>query len=88
VKTKTFLIVGVLVALLVAGVASFYASSHPDGLLHVADKMGFIDNAEQRDAPLSGGLAGVVGSVTVLVLAGGLAFVLRRRGDSSGARKP
>ena len=87
-KTKTFLVVGVLVALLVAGVAGFVASAKPDGLAYVAEKAGFIDTAEKRDAPLSGGLAGVVGSVTVLVLAGGLAFVLRRRGGSSGEGKP
>ena len=33
-------------ALLVAGVASYYASSHPDGLEHVAEQTGFIDSAE------------------------------------------
>lgn len=83
-KTKTFVIVGVLVTLLVVGVASFFASTKPDGLMYVADRVGFIDTAETRDAPLSGGLAGLVGAVTVLALASGLAFVVRRRGGSSG----
>jgi len=42
---------------------------------------------------LAGGLAGVVGSLVVLAVAGGLAMVLRRRGtrdqpdsDAAGAR--
>ena len=83
-RTRTFLIVGVLVALLVVGVASFFASTKPDGLEYVADKVGIIDTAEKRDALLSGGLAGLVGAVTVLVLVSGLAFVVRRRGGSSG----
>jgi len=87
-KTKTFLIVGVLVALLVVGVASFYASVKPDGLVYVADQMGFMDNAEKREAPLSGGLGALVGAVTVLALASGLAFVVRRRGGSSGEGNP
>ena len=111
-RTRTFVALGVLVALVLAGGASFYASSHPDGLEYVAAKTGFIDSAEQHgaadgpmadyatkgvdDARLSGGLAGVTGALVVLVLAGGLAFAVRRRGVSShdeaddalGAGKP
>lgn len=95
-RTKTFLILGLLIALLLAGGASFYASSNPDGLEYVAEKTGFLDTAEDPktgDSPfadyattgvdndrLSGGVAGVVGSLVVLVLAGGLAFAVRRRG--------
>lgn len=96
-RTRSFLLVGLLVALLVAGAGSFYASGHPDGLEFVADKTGFIDAADDpktADSPfadyqtegvdnerLSGGLAGVAGVVMVLLLAGGLAFALRRRGS-------
>ena len=98
-KHRRFFAGFLLVSLLVAGVASFYASSHPDGLEFVADKTGFIDSAKDSptaDSPLadyqvsgvendrvSGGLAGVLGAVTVLALSGGLFFVVRRRGDDT-----
>src|SRR3954467_11939723 len=92
---RGFLAVFLLVSLLVAGVASYYASSHPDGLEYVAGKVGFIDRADSSPAArspladystkgvdndrISGGIAGVAGSALVLVLAGGLFWVLRRR---------
>ena len=101
VSRRTFLVASLVLALLVAGVASYYASSHPDGLEHVAQQTGFLDTAEDspaskspmagyttrgvEDERLSGGVAGVVGALVVLVLAGGLFRVLRRRqpeGDS------
>ncbi|CAI9408781.1 PDGLE domain-containing protein [Nocardioides sp. T2.26MG-1] len=87
-----------VVALLLAGVVSHYASSEPDGLNRVAQDHGFsqTEKDHEADAPLagyaakdvdnprlSGGLAGVVGVVVVLALAGGLAFVVRRRGPAS-----
>lgn len=94
-KSRKFFAIFLLVSLLVAGVGSYYASSHPDGLEYVAGKTGFMDSAEDSavaDSPLadygvkgidnarlSGGLAGVVGCVVVLVLAGGLFLVVRRR---------
>jgi cobalt/nickel transport protein len=96
--TRRFVAVGLLLTLLVAGVASFYASSHPDGLEHVAEQTGFSDSAQESaasdspladysvdgvdDARLSGGLAGVIGCVLTLAIAGGLFMVLRRRGTS------
>ncbi|KRB77060.1 hypothetical protein ASE01_09885 [Nocardioides sp. Root190] len=45
--SRRFLVIGLLVALLVAGVGSFYASSHPDGLEYVAGRTGFLDTAEE-----------------------------------------
>lgn len=85
-----------VVALLLAGVVSYYASGSPDGLNRVAEDKGFSDSADRHhaadgpfagyetedveDARLSGGLAGVVGVVVVLALAGGVAFLVRRRG--------
>ena len=97
-RTRTFLILGLLAALLVAGVGSYYASTHPDGLQYVAEQAGFSDKAEDSAAegsPLSGyevkgvendrvsgGLAGVVGALVVLLLAGGLAYAVRRKGST------
>jgi cobalt/nickel transport protein len=68
-----------LVSLLVAGVGSLYASSRPDGLEYVADKAGFLDQAEQRTAA-GGPVAGVAGVLIVLLVMGGLAYAVRRRG--------
>lgn len=98
-RTRTFLLAGLLAALLLAGVVSYYASSHPDGLEHVAEQAGFLDSAEEHavadgpmadyqvkgvdDGRLSGGLAGVAGVVVTLVLAGGLGYAVRRRRPGS-----
>ena len=95
--TRAFLAVGMLVTLLLAGVASYYASSHPDGLEYVAERAGFLhtsDDSATADGPLadyrtrgvegdraSGALAGVVGVGAVGLLCGGLFWVVRRRGD-------
>ena len=95
-RTRTFLLVGLVVALLVAGVASYYASGRPDGLNAVAETTGFLDTQEEsptadslfagyttegvENERLSGGLAGVAGTLAVLLLAGGLAWGVRRRG--------
>ncbi|WP_426243566.1 PDGLE domain-containing protein [Nocardioides sp. LHG3406-4] len=94
-KLRTFLITGLVAALLMAGVASYYASSHPDGLEFVAGETGFLDSAAKHhadDSPLadyhakgvddprlSGGLAGVLGALTVLLIGGGLFWTIRRR---------
>lgn len=94
-RTRTFLALSLLVALLVAGVASYYASTRPDGLNSVARQTGFSDRQEASrtaDGPLAGystkgvsdarvsrGVAGVAGSVLVLGLSGGLFWMLRRR---------
>ncbi|SET65029.1 PDGLE domain-containing protein [Geodermatophilus poikilotrophus] len=89
-------VAGLAVALLVAGVVSWYASASPDGLEWAAEQAGFLDTAEDSAVAaspladygvsgvgserLSGGLAGVVGVLVTLLLAGGLALLLRRRG--------
>jgi cobalt/nickel transport protein len=94
-RTTAFVLAGLLVALLVAGVGSWYASSSPDGLESAAEQHGFADTARDSaaadspladygvagvsDGRLSGGLAGVTGVLVVLALAGGLTLVLRRR---------
>jgi hypothetical protein len=102
VSTRAVVVTGLLVALLLAGVVSFYASRSPDGLNRVAEDKGFADTRTQHasdgsplagygtkgvDNPrLSGGLAGVVGCVVVLALAGGLTYVVRRRGAGDERR--
>lgn len=98
-RTAGFILVGLLVALVIAGVGSYYASSSPDGLEWSAEKEGFLDTAEDSatadspladyavtgvdDGRLSGGIAGVVGVAVTLVLAGGITVLVRRR--TSGA---
>ena len=95
-STRRFFAVALVVSLLVAGVASYYASSHPDGLEYVAEQTGFLDAAEDSpaadspladyqtsgvdDARISGGLAGVIGVLVMLVLSTGLFWLVRRRG--------
>ena len=95
-RTRTFVLAGIFAALLVAGVASYWASTHPDGLMHVAQQAGFSRTARDsaaRHSPLSGyrvrgvenpavsrGLAGVIGALVVLALAGGLTYAVRRNG--------
>ena len=94
-RTTGFVLAGLLVALLVAGVGSWYASSAPDGLESAAEQAGFAGTARDsaaadspladygvagvEDGRLSGGLAGIAGVLLVLGLAGGLTLVLRRR---------
>lgn len=98
---RTFFAGLLVVTLLIAGVGSYYASSHPDGLEHVAEKTGFLDSADEPktadspfadygtagvdDARLGGGLAGVAGVLLVLVVMSGLAYAVRRRGREPAA---
>lgn len=97
-STRALVVTGVLAALLLAGLASFYASSAPDGLTRVAQEQGIASTERDHraaDGPLagyqakgvaddrlSGLVAGVTGALVVLVLFGGLTFVLRRRRES------
>lgn len=87
-NTKKFYLGGAIVTLILAGVVSFYASSNPDGLEKVAEKIGFIETAKEHsisDSPLadygvkgiensrvSVGTAGVIG----VIVTGGIASVL------------
>lgn len=93
-STRVLLAALLLVSLVLAGAVSLYASSRPDGLERVAADQGIGEGSRSAtdgspladyetdgvgDPRLSGAVAGVVGALTVLVLAGGLAFVVRRR---------
>jgi hypothetical protein len=88
-----FVGIGLLITLLVAGVASGFASSEPDGLEKVSIEEGFDDTAEDHalaDSPLADygvdgidderlgtGLAGIIGVVVTLALMVGLLYGVR-----------
>ena len=96
-RTRTVVIAGLVLCLLLAGVVSGFASASPDGLEYVAEQTGFIDAAEDSavadspladygvrglDGPLSGGLAGVIGVALTAALMFGLVRLLGRRRDA------
>jgi cobalt/nickel transport system permease protein len=86
-----FLLGGIAVAALLAGIASFYASSSPDGLESVAEDKGFSSVATDHslaEQPLADygeaggipvGVAGLIGVGVTLGVGGGLFFAVRRR---------
>lgn len=100
-STRRFYALVVVVSLLLAGVASYYASTRPDGLERVASQTGFLDSADDSaaagspledyqtsgvdDPLLSGAIAGVVGVLVMLLLSAGLFWVVRRRGDPAAS---
>jgi hypothetical protein len=93
-----FLGIGLLVALLVAGVLSGFASGSPDGLEKVSMDQGFDEVAADSavaDSPLadytvdgidngrlSTGLAGVIGVALTLAVSAGLFYGLRLYGKA------
>ena len=97
-KQKTFLISGFIASLFLAGVVSFYASSHPDGLEKVAEDIGFIETAKENtnadsvladygvkgvdNERLSVGAAGVIGVIATGVVSTGLFRLVRRKPGS------
>jgi hypothetical protein len=96
---KTFVWVGIVAALVLAGVVSFYASSSPDGLEKVATDEGFIDRAEDsgtdspladygtsgvEDERLSVGIAGVIGVFVTFAAAGGIFWLVARKNPERG----
>jgi hypothetical protein len=99
-RTRALLLVGFLLALVLAGGVSYYAGSAPDGLAKVAADQGIdpaagdhaladspVADYEVRgvdDGRLSGGLAGVLGVVVTLVV-GGVLFRIVRGGSRRDA---
>lgn len=85
-SNNKFIAAGFLVAALLAGGASYYASSHPDGLEKVAEDIGFIQTAKEHtnskgtlaDYGVKGienerasvGVAGVIGVIGTAIVAG------------------
>ena len=98
VTSKKFYVGGLLVSFLLAGIVSFYASSHPDGLEKVAEEIGFIETAKDpatagsalADYGVAGvenerasvGIAGVIGVAATGVAATGLFLYLGKRKKS------
>jgi len=94
-STNKFIAAGFLVATLLAGGASYYASANPDGLEKVAEDVGFIDSAKDSavaDSPLadygvagidnarvSGGLAGILGIIATGAVGGALFMFIRKK---------
>ena len=99
ISTKVVALGILAVALLLAGVVSYYASSSPDGLQKVAGEQGFSDTADDHaadDSPFAGydagflddgrasvGVAGVVGVLVVAGLGSGVTYLVRRRTPES-----
>ena len=94
-STNKFIAACFLVAAILAGGASYYASSNPDGLEKVAEDVGFIDTAKDSavaDSPLadygvagidnarvSGGLAGILGIIATGAVGGALFMFIRKK---------
>jgi hypothetical protein len=101
VSFRAFLIGGLVVAAVLAGIVSSQASSEPDGLNRVAIDEGFADEEQPHaledgptagyrvsgvdDEGLSTGLAGVIGVVVTFAVAAGLFLLLRRRAPTAEA---
>jgi len=95
ISNRKFIVMGVLISALLAGGASFYASSNPDGLEKVATDIGFINSAKDhansdttlanygvkgiKNERLSSGVAGLIGVVATGAISGGLFLLLRRK---------
>lgn len=91
-----FLRAGLLVSLAIAGVLSYYASSHPDGLEKVAEDKGFLDTAKDsvnagtpladygitglENERLSVGLSGIIGVIVTLIVAFAIFKTLAKKG--------
>lgn len=97
ISTRTFVLGGLAVCLLLAAGVSYFASAHPDGLEHVAEVLGFADAARDHDLAgspfadygtkgvdngfLSGGLAGVLGVLLTAAVMWTLVRLVGRRQD-------
>jgi cobalt/nickel transport system permease protein len=104
IKTRTVVIAGVLVALMLGAVVSQFAFGDPDGLERVAVDTGIIDRAQEHaldsgvfaeyatagvgNETLSLAIAGVAGVVITLTLGLGIFFAVRDRGQGPRAPAP
>jgi hypothetical protein len=81
-----------IISLILGGLLSYFASSHPDGLERVAEDMGFIEKAAEPGFEVipdyqvpnlppfwANFFAGVIGTLVVWVLTLGLLQIYRKR---------
>jgi cobalt/nickel transport protein len=89
------IIIGVVIALFLAGIISMFASSWPDGLEKVAENKGFLEKGEVeptvkspvpdyampglKNEKLATSIAGIAGTLLVFGLSYGLAILLKRK---------
>lgn len=91
-KYRNLILVGLLIAGVVAASSAWLASDHPDGLSRVAQDQQFSDRAQDPgyralpnytipgvDGPVSKALAGIVGVAAIATLTLGMGYLLRRR---------
>jgi hypothetical protein len=94
-----FVLIGLAVTAILAGVVSGFASTAPDGLNKVAEDEGFIDQTQDHDladSPVAGygvsgvdngrvskGLAGLIGITVTFAVGYGIFALVRRRADTT-----
>jgi hypothetical protein len=95
ISNRKFFASALLASAIIAGGASFYASSSPDGLEKVAEDVGFIGTAKDHtfgdftladygiagfeNARLSVGLAGLIGVGATALMATGMFMLIRKK---------
>lgn len=89
ISTRTLVVGGLVVCLLLAAVVSTWASGHPDGLEHVAETLGFADAAGDHGAAgspfadyetkgVGGALSGPVAGIVGVALTGAVMWLVLR----------
>jgi cobalt/nickel transport protein len=89
------IIIGLIVALFLAGLISIFASSSPDGLEKVAENLGFLEKGEGtpvvkspvpnyampgvKNEKIATSVGGILGTLFVFGFGYGLAFIIKRR---------
>lgn len=94
ISNKTFIIISAIICIIIAALFSHFASSSPDGLEKVAEKLSFEQRAGEaivksampdyvvpqiQNEKVSASTAGAVGTIITFVLAFGAAFFLRKK---------
>ncbi len=95
-RHRSVILIGLLIASVLAVSSAWLASPEPDGLERVAEDQAFLERAEEPrfealpdytvpgvDGPLSSALAGVIGVGLVAGLTLGVGYLLRRRHGGS-----